>query len=365
MSESSVVIDGLATCAASELAMLRTRLNFAIGQFAEMTRESDLVVHVSKRTTPATPSPVESGSRTARSDVSEVSAEMQFRAVPSRCSMDRVCLPPKVRELMISTVAALEYEQLIFEEWGLKEIQAAPRSALLLHGPPGTGKTAAAHAIADWLKRPILIATTGELESKYLGDGPKRVAAFFEAARQQNAVAFIDEADTLLGRRMSVSQGSERAANSMTSQLLIEIEQFRGVIVFATNMMRNIDEAFLTRVLSLEIPLPDAHQRRLIWQRHLPARLPTRDVCLDRLSSIEGICGRDIRNAVLLAATRAAADKSRQPVTGDDLMQAMMSVRLGQEAVSPRSSEAAIPESVRRQIRESVSEQSRVDGQVA
>lgn len=349
MSDPAVVLEGLTSKSATELALLRTRLVFAVEQYAERTGEANLRVRVSGKA-PEKPAAVGG----AFANPADIPRELEFQAVPPKFSMDRVCLPQKVRELMLSSVSALQHERLIFEEWGLSEIQAVPRCALLLHGPPGTGKTAAAHAIASWLGRPILTATTGELESKYLGDGPKRVAAFFESARRQDAVAFIDEADTLLGRRMSVSQGSERAANSMTSQLLIEIEQFRGVVVFATNMKKNIDEAFMTRVLSLEIPLPDAEQRRLIWERHLPSRLPVSNIRLDQLAAIDGVCGRDVRNAVMLAATRAASSRSRSPITHEDLLQALMSVRTSPE---PSAEATAIPDSVQKKLRESLSHQ--------
>ncbi|MFM7039636.1 MAG: ATP-binding protein [Planctomycetaceae bacterium] len=345
MSDSTVVLEGLTSKSASELALLRTRIGFAVEQYVERTGEANLRVRVSGK---AQEKPSAVGGASA--SPADIPRDPEFQAVSPKFSMERVCLPQKVRELMLSSVSALQHERLIFEEWGLSEIQAVPRCALLLHGPPGTGKTAAAHAIASWLSRPIVTATTGELESKYLGDGPKRVAAFFECARRQDAVAFIDEADTLLGRRMSVSQGSERAANSMTSQLLIEIEQFRGVVVFATNMKKNIDEAFMTRVLSLEIPLPDAEQRRLIWERHLPSRLPVSHVDIDQLATIEGVCGRDVRNAVMLAATRAASSRCRSPITQEDLLQALNAVRTSPE---PAMEATAIPESVQKKLRES------------
>jgi len=354
MSDSAVVLEGLTSKSASELALLRTRIGFAVEQYVERTGEANLRVRVSGK---AQEKPSAVGGASA--SPADIPRDPEFQAVSPKFSMERVCLPQKVRELMLSSVSALQHERLIFEEWGLSEIQAVPRCALLLHGPPGTGKTAAAHAIASWLSRPIVTATTGELESKYLGDGPKRVAAFFECARRQDAVAFIDEADTLLGRRMSVSQGSERAANSMTSQLLIEIEQFRGVVVFATNMKKNIDEAFMTRVLSLEIPLPDAEQRRLIWERHLPSRLPVSHVDIDQLATIEGVCGRDVRNAVMLAATRAASSRCRSPITQEDLLQALNAVRTSPE---PAMEATAIPESVQKKLRESAVYQSAAAG---
>lgn len=105
---------------------------------------------------------------------------------------------------------------------------------------------------------------------------------------------------------MNVTQGSEHAANSMTSQLLIELKKHSGVVVFTTNLLDNMDQAFTTRVLRIDMPLLDRAMRKNLWNQHLPSKLPLCDVDIDALSDIDGVCGRDIRNAVILAASRAA-----------------------------------------------------------
>ncbi len=101
---------------------------------------------------------------------------------------------------------------------------------------------------------------------------------------RDNAILFIDEADSLLSRRLTnVTQGSEQAINSMRSQLLICLERFRGVVIFATNLVENYDKAFETRVRHVHFLLPDEQGRRDIWRRHLPARLPLApDISLDQ-----------------------------------------------------------------------------------
>ncbi len=164
----------------------------------------------------------------------------------------------------------IEQEHKVFDEWGLRAIEPFPRTALNFHGPSGTGKTL--------------------------------------AAERDNAVLFIDEADSLLSQRLlHVTQGSEQAINSMRSQLFICLERFRGIVIFATNLVENYDKAFETRVRNIYFPMPDEKSRREIWRRHLPNTLPlANDISLDALAKIDDTCGRDIKNAVIDTALRVA-----------------------------------------------------------
>src|SRR5260370_4263845 len=234
----------------------------------------------------------------------------QYTAKQPLFYFDQLVLPELIRENLLSAIDIIRVESLVFDTWGLREIEPFPRTALNFHGPPGTGKTLAAHAIAHILGRPILVASYAEIESKFHGDGPKNVKAIFHAAERDKAILFIDEADSLLSKRLTnVTQGSEQAINSMRSQLLICLEQFRGVVIFATNLVENYDKAFETRVQHIYFPLPDEISRREIWRKHLPSRLPVApDVSLENLATLASdISGRDIKNAVIDAAVRVAS----------------------------------------------------------
>ena len=154
-----------------------------------------------------------------------------YTPVEPAYSFDRVILPEDVLEKIESTINILRYERKVFDEWGLYEIQPNPSSSLSFFGPSGTGKTMAAEAIAQKLGKKILKVSYADVESKYHGEGPKMVKAIFLAAKNEDAVLFFDEADSLLSKRLTnVSQGSEQAINSMRSQLLICLEEFRGIV---------------------------------------------------------------------------------------------------------------------------------------
>lgn len=119
----------------------------------------------------------------------------------------------------------------------------------------------------------------------------------------------IDEADSLLSKRLlNVTQGSEQAINSMRSQLLICLEQFHGTVIFATNLIENYDKAFETRIQHVAFKMPDVSCREKIWKVHLPPELPLEPgLSTSYLAeSIDDVCGRDIKNAVIRTAVHAA-----------------------------------------------------------
>lgn len=256
----------------------------------------------------------------------------QYVPVEPLYSFDRVIIPKETIEKIAEAVSILEFENKVFNEWGLYEIQPRPSTALSFYGPSGTGKTMAAEAIAQKLGKKILKVSYADVESKYHGEGPKMVKAIFLAAEKEKAVLFFDEADSLLSKRLTdISSGSEQAINSMRSQLLICLEEYRGIVIFATNLVVNYDKAFLTRLISIEFKIPDAETRKKIWDVHIrPAddgkphslNIPlSDDVDTAELSEKFEFVGREIRNAVVSACVNAAWH-GNNVVTQEDFIKA-------------------------------------------
>jgi SpoVK/Ycf46/Vps4 family AAA+-type ATPase len=241
-------------------------------------------------------------------DLSPEDRAKKYQPTQPLFTFEQLVITNEVEEDLLLAVDLIELESKVFDEWGLRQIEPFPRTALNFHGKPGTGKTLAAHAIASKINRPILVASYAQIESMYHGEGPKNVEAIFMAAERENSLLFIDEADSLLSKRLtSVNQGSEQAINSMRSQLLICLERFRGVVIFSTNLVENYDKAFETRVRHVNFPMPDETCRQKIWAKHLPDKMPKAgNVSLAELAKIDDVCGRDIKNAVIDAAMRAA-----------------------------------------------------------
>jgi len=305
------------------------KLKEAVNDLLDFTGLDDLNVIVGTPTHHRTPKTGRSKTGSVVQGRSDDELSLQERAVQyvSRKPLfdfDFLVLPDDVRETLLSAIDLVRVEQKVFEEWNLRKIEPFPRTALNFYGPPGTGKTLAAHALASYIHRPLLAASYAQVESKFLGDGPKNIEAIFYAAERDNAVLFIDEADSLLSKRLTnVTQGSELAVNSMRSQLLVSLEHFHGVVIFSTNLIENYDRAFETRMRHVHFPMPDECARRRIWELHLPPELPgSRAVDLDLLASLDDVCGRDIKNAVIDAALRVARS-GKEMVEQDDLLKAV------------------------------------------
>ena len=227
-------------------------------------------------------------------------------------TFDRVILAQETIDKILEAINTIKYENKIFNEWGLKAIKPNPSSSLSFFGPSGTGKTMAAEAVASFLGKKILKVGYADIESKYYGEGPKMIKAIFMAAEKNDCVLFIDEADSLLSKRLTnVTQGSEQAINSLRSQLLICLEEFKGIVIFATNLVMNYDNAFLTRLISIEFKKPNEELREKIWRVHLypcnnnGLNIPlSNDIDVCKLAKKYEFCGRDIRKAVISACVK-------------------------------------------------------------
>jgi hypothetical protein len=244
-------------------------------------------------------------------DTPESQTFESFRPRKPYHSLDHLVLDPETLARIREAVNVLLSQDLLFGCWNLGAVaRTGRRVALNFYGPPGTGKTLAAEAIAAMLDREILVISYAELESKYVGETPKNIRAAFRRATETGALLFFDEADSILGKRLtSVSQAADNSINVARSTTLIELDNFEGAVIFASNLVKNYDTAFLRRVLAhVEFRLPAIEQRRQIWQRHIPNELPIRDdVDFELLAQYsENAAGGDIQNAVLLAASYAS-----------------------------------------------------------
>ena len=290
----------------------------------------------------------------------------QYIPVEPLYSFDRVILPKDVLEKIEEAIGILECENKVFNEWGLYEIQPHPSTSLSFYGPSGTGKTRAAEAIAHKLGKKILKVSYADVESKYHGEGPKMVKAIFLAASKYDAVLFFDDADSLLSQRLtSVSQGSEQAINSMRSQLLICLEEFRGIVIFATNLVVNYDQAFLTRLISVEFKNPDADTRKRIWDVHIrplddgkehKLRIPLAgDVDTKILAEKYEFAGREIRNAVVSACVSTALAK-RNVVKQQDFIRACEKISEEKKALELAKDYTKNTDIIQRAIKEKMKE---------
>ena len=234
-------------------------------------------------------------------------------AIEPQRSFDDVVLPERTLRALNHALAMVRKHDLIFRQWGLAE-RHTTGLGLAFHfaGPPGTGKTICAEALAYTLDRKLLVVRYSEIESRWVGQTAKHVASVFAAAARQDAVLFFDEADAIAGRRFTAMQaGVEREANAVVNVLLHELETFPGVVIFATNLAANMDPAFERRIRThIMFEMPDVDARERIWRVQLhPRKTPlASDVDFRALAEAYPRSGGDIKNAVLKGAQIATTE---------------------------------------------------------
>lgn len=226
-------------------------------------------------------------------------------------TLDNVVLPGSARRRIAELVDRIAFRDLVVDNWGFAEHHDNVLGLIaLFHGPPGTGKTMTAAALARTCELPAYLIDLSALVSKYIGETEKHLASVFDRAARERCVLVFDEADAVFGKRTEVSDSHDRYANQEVSYLLSRVERHPGVVVLTTNLLANIDEAFQRRIhVAVEFPNPGPAERSQLWRSVLPKQLPVDEaVDLDQLARGYDLTGAQIRDASLDAAYRAAAD---------------------------------------------------------
>jgi SpoVK/Ycf46/Vps4 family AAA+-type ATPase len=251
---------------------------------------------------------------TANRPPSEPSDDDQpvFAAEDPRRSLDDLIVPGSVRSRIESALSLINNHETLFVTWNLAKIDPYHRGmAVNLYGPSGTGKSLCAEAIACQIGRPFINVNYAQIESRYVGQTPKNIESAFSAAREKDAVLIFDEADAMLGSRLShVTQSADHAVNVSRTTMLRQLDRFDGLVVFTTNFPENYDAAFVRRILThVRFELPDLDTRLRLWRHMLPAELPQADDVDTAVlaQESEGLAGGDLVNVVIVAATTAVS----------------------------------------------------------
>ncbi|MFB6186230.1 MAG: proteasome-activating nucleotidase [Halobacteriaceae archaeon] len=206
-----------------------------------------------------------------------------------------------------------------------------PPSGVLLHGPPGTGKTMMAKAVANQTDATFIKMAGSELVHKFIGEGAKLVRDMFQVAREHEpSVLFIDEIDAIASKRTDSKTSGDAEVQRTMMQLLSEMDGFeeRGEvrIIAATNRFDMLDRAILRpgrfdRLI--EVPKPNFEGRKKIFQIHTRDMNIGDDVDFDRLANkTDDASGADI-NAICTEAGMFAIRNDRQKVSMNDFNQAI------------------------------------------
>lgn len=286
-----------------------------------------------------------------------------FYPQESRYSFEQMILPDNIIMEVFDALKVISCKELIYNKWGFSAIEPIPKSILNLYGPPGTGKTMCAHAIAKYLNKKILSLNYSEIESKYVGEAPKNLQKAFEVAKETDSVLFFDEADSFLGKRIqNVTHGSDQALNSLRSQMLILLEEFSGIVVFATNLVTNFDKAFESRILKhIRFELPNQEARAAIIRKMIPKQLPlsepfTEEQIMEVSAIIEGFSGREIKVAILdMLLSKADLMNPNIVFSYEDLFLALSKKKESKENLK-KEEEKQLKEKIANKLREKAKE---------
>ena len=222
-----------------------------------------------------------------------------------------IVLPSDRLEQLKEICNYVKYRSLVYDEWGFDgKLSMGKGLNALFAGPSGTGKTMAAEIMAEELALDLYKIDLSSVVSKYIGETEKNLARIFAEAETSNSILFFDEADALFGRRSEIRDSHDRYANIEISYLLQKMEEYEGIVILATNLRKNMDDAFVRRMhFAIEFPFPNENDRSRIWKRIWPDDMPrSPELDLDFMAGRFEVAGGSIRNIALAAAFLAADD---------------------------------------------------------
>ena len=169
-------------------------------------------------------------------------------------------------------------------DWGMdKKLKAGYRA--LFYGPPGTGKTLTASLIGKKIGSDVYQIDLSKVVSKFIGETEKNLSRVFDRAENKDWILFFDEAEALFGKRTSVNDAHDRYANQEVAYLLQRIEDYNGLVILASNLKSNLDDAFTRRFQTMvHFPVPKPEERMKLWKQGFPAvaalepRIDLRDI---------------------------------------------------------------------------------------
>ncbi|MEL6596033.1 MAG: ATP-binding protein [Pseudomonadota bacterium] len=232
----------------------------------------------------------------------------------------------RLNDLILPDAVSSELDQLVTEfrkRDMLEKHGLSPRQRVLLAGPPGTGKTMSASALAGELKLPLYSVLLHGLISKFMGETASKLNAIFEAVRTQRGVYLFDEIDALAAARDGDNDVGEARRTLNSFLQFMEEDTGPSLIIATTNLPRILDKAILRRfdlVLMYDLPTADAMQKAM--SRRLIGFDLSEIIWDDVVERAQGLSSSDVIQAAMDAARRAVLD-SKTSISSDDLLRSI------------------------------------------
>jgi SpoVK/Ycf46/Vps4 family AAA+-type ATPase len=244
----------------------------------------------------------------------------------------RIIVHDDVKKSIEMGLTKITKGELLTNLFGMKSSQG--RCIMNFYGAPGTGKTMSALALAKQLNKKLYQVDYSQIISKWVGDTGKHIKAAFMEAQRLDAILFFDEADSLLSKRISMSDDAvSNSVNQNRNILMQELDRFNGIVLMATNFFQNYDEAILRRIAQhVKFELPTQEMRVKILEAHFPV--------MDRVTAdftvvsknIQGFSGGDIKTLVENSALNAVVSMGEDAkITTETMLQEAQKIMLGKQ----------------------------------
>ena len=253
----------------------------------------------------------------------DYSMHFPAKRITSRLEWEDLVLADTTRREIDQLIAWIGHSEEILDDFGLrKNLKRGYR--VLFYGPPGTGKTLTATLIGKKMGMDVYRVDLSQVISKYIGETEKNLSNIFDQAESRNWILFFDEADSLFGARTQTNNSNDRAANQEISYLLQRVEDFPGIVILASNLKSNIDEAFSRRFQStVYFPMPEPEERLTLWKNIFEKTdVENREQNFEYFAENYELAGGALTNVARYAAISALLD-NRKKINKQDLQEGL------------------------------------------
>ena len=253
----------------------------------------------------------------------DYSMHFPAKRITSRLEWEDLVIADTTRREIDQLIAWIGHSEEILDDFGLrKNLKRGYR--VLFYGPPGTGKTLTATLIGKKMEMDVYRVDLSQVISKYIGETEKNLSNIFDQAESRNWILFFDEADSLFGARTQTNNSNDRAANQEISYLLQRVEDFPGIVIMASNLKSNIDEAFSRRFQStVYFPMPEPEERLTLWKNIFEKTdVENREENFEYFAENYKLAGGALTNVARYAAISALLD-NRKKINKQDLQEGL------------------------------------------
>ena len=228
------------------------------------------------------------------------------KRISTQMGWEDLVLNPKTMNQVKELQTWIKYGDVILNDWGMSK-RIKPGFRALFYGPPGTGKTLTASLLGKYTQKEVFKVDLSMVVSKFIGETEKNLASLFSKAENKGWILFFDEADSIFGKRTNVRDAHDKYANQEVSYLLQRVEDYDGLVILASNMKGNIDEAFMRRFQAvIHFPLPRPEERQRLWESAIPQLVNIdRSIDFGHIAQKYELSGASIMNVIQYACLRA------------------------------------------------------------